>query len=105
VPKPSSTSASIVDGTTLSSMSACRTAPRRSAFSRRSLFMILTSSLFSTLLTPATRSASFAASRFCRKVDTVPRSVTMPSSAVTPIALASTFGSQPSSSVTLRSKS
>ena len=51
-------------------------------------------------VTPWTRRAAFAASRFWRKLPTVPRSVTLPSRADTAIAALSTFGSQSSSSLT-----
>jgi len=54
----------------------------------------------STLVTPYTRLAAFAAARFSWKLPTVPRSVTSPSSVETAIASLSMRGSQKSSSST-----
>src|ERR1700704_3232397 len=82
-------------------MSACRTAPRRSASSRRLLLSSLTCSSLWTCLTPYTRLAALVASRLSRRLPTVPRRVTTPSSVETAIAWLSTLGSQKSSSSTL----
>ena len=49
-------------------------------------------SLLSTEMTPNTRSAAFFASRFSRRLPTVPRSVTVPSSAETAIAVVVDLG-------------
>jgi hypothetical protein len=105
VTKPSAMSASTVAGTRVFSVSAWRMSPRRSASARLSSFMICTSRSLLTCLTPWMRSASFFASCFSRKLPTVPRSVTTPSSAEAVIALLLTFGSQMSSSVTERCSS
>ena len=56
-------------------------------------------------VTPYTRAAAFPASRFSRKLPTVPRRVTAPSSADTAISRLSTFGSQESSAATSSCKS
>ena len=64
-----------------------------------------TCSLLSTEVTPKTRSAAFLASRFWRKLPTVPRSVIVPLSAETAIASGSIFGSQKSSSLTSATRS
>ena len=80
-------------------MRAWSTSPRRSASSRLRSSIRTCSSLL-TSVTPYTRAAAFPASRFSRKLPTVPRRVTAPSSADTAIAWLSTFGSQESSAAT-----
>src|SRR3954447_19899088 len=102
---PSVTEASIDGGTSESSISACSTPPRTSASSRPKPSRSRTLSSLSRLLTPYTRLAAFAASRFSRKLPTVPRSVTSPSSVETAIASLSTRGSQKSSSSTSKRSS
>src|SRR6266545_2804406 len=100
VTQPSSTVASIVLGTRPSSLSACSTEPRRSASSRPCPVRIRTLSSLRTDLTPCTRSAAFCASRFSRRLPTVPCRVTSPLSAETATAESSTLGSQRISSLT-----
>src|SRR4051794_25475618 len=102
---PSVTEASIDGGTSESSISACSTPPRTSASSRPKPSRSRTLISLSRLLTPYTRLAAFAASRFSRKLPTVPRSVTSPSSVETAIASLSTRGSQKSSSSTSKRSS
>src|SRR3954454_19676691 len=102
---PSVTEASIDGGTSESSISACSTPPRTSASSRPKPSRSRTLSSLSRLLTPCTRLAAFAASRFSRKLPTVPRSLTSPSSVETAIASLSTRGSQKSSSSTSKRSS
>ena len=79
-------------------MSAWSTSPRSSASERSP--SSLTWSWLSTEVTPNTRRAAFWASRFSRRLPTVPRRVIFPSSVETAIASLSTFGSQKSSSLT-----
>src|SRR5712691_7367284 len=57
------------------------------------------------MTTPKTRSAAAPASRFSRRLPTVPRKVTLPPSAETAIDVLSTLGSQKSSSRTSRATS
>ena len=81
-------------------MSACSTSPRSSESARRWPTISLTCSWLSTEITPNTRCAAFFASRFSRRLPTVPRSVIVPLFAETAIASLSTLGSQKSSSLT-----